>query len=954
MSQPARLTALRLRILAALALLAPGLAPATDGPANPADPDPASPAFDYRQAVLDNGLRVVTLEDFSCPIVAVHLWYHVGSKDENPERQGFAHMFEHMMFRGTDRLGPTDHFDFIRRTGGNCNAYTSFDQTVYVQTLPANQLELALWLEAERMSFLKIDQESFDVERKVVEEERRLGLNRPYGTLFEKLFAEMFRKHPYQWTPIGRIPHLRAAAVQELRDFWTRYYVPNNATLVIVGAVRHDDAQRLAEEYFGWIPRYADPPRVTVREPAWDGPRDVSFKEDNAPAPVVGVVFRSVPLGHPDYYAIQLMTAILGGGQSSRLYRELVAEKELAVAAVAGAFAVEQDGFIAAGAVMTPWGGRLDRVLDAINGHLDKLRNEPVREEELAKARNQALKGLVMENLTVVSKASALGSAAVLEGDVANVNKRLAAIRAVTVADIQRVANHYLDPDKAMKARVQSNLLGSLFGRKNHPEDEAPITAKPETEAPPPGRPGLTRPAHFPQTPPVAGLLEFDPRLNYKSGVLSNGLKVLVVENRELPFVTVQLGLLPGAWTEDKPGTASMALGMLTRGTGRYTEAQLAEELERLAIDLGGSAGMDSASVSASALTEHTERAVQLLAEVVLFPTFPADEFEKLRKQTLTGLAVSTNEPSYIADREFGRRLFGSHPYARAVSGESADVRALQPADLRAWWTTFARPDLAVLIFAGDIDLDYALAISEESLGGWKALGPRPEITLPGIPDPGSRRIYLVDRPGVQSQIRVGHLGITRDHPEWFTSRVASSYFGGAFNSRVNETIRVKKGLTYGARGGWDAQRFAGTFQVSTFSKTDSTVAAVQAIFEEIDRLRSAPPTDKELGDTKTYTLGSFAAGRETPQAVAGQLWQIEAFGLPADYYERYLREVASATADDCVRLAQATVDPDKSVVVIVGPAEKLKKELEAIAPVTVVTPGATEAPAIQRRPDDE
>ena len=235
--------------------------------------------LEYRETVLDNGLRVITHEDFSCPIVVVDLWYHVGSKDEDPERQGFAHMFEHMMFRGTDRLGPTDHFDHIRRIGGSCNAYTSFDQTVYVQRVPANQLELVLWLEAERMSFLRIDQEAFDIERKVVEEERRMGLNAPYGTLLEEALAEMFALHPYRWPPIGKIAHLRAASVPELRSFWMEYYVPNNATLIIAGAVKHEEAQRLARQYFEWIPRAADPPRISIREPLPTAPT-----RDNAAA----------------------------------------------------------------------------------------------------------------------------------------------------------------------------------------------------------------------------------------------------------------------------------------------------------------------------------------------------------------------------------------------------------------------------------------------------------------------------------------------------------------------------------------------------------------------------------------------------------------------------------------------------------------------------------------------
>ena len=222
--------------------------------------------FDYREITLDNGLKVITLEDFSCPIVNVQVWYHVGSKDENPERQGFAHMFEHMMFRGTERLGPTDHMDLVRQAGGDCNAYTSFDQTVYHETLAAHQLELALWLEADRMSALKIDQA-------LVRHRAQSGRGRaPHGARiapsapsWKKSWPRCFQKHPYRWTPIGKIPHLRSAAVQELRDFWTRYYVPNNATLVIAGAVKHAEAQQLAKRHFSWIPRGPDPPRVTSR-----------------------------------------------------------------------------------------------------------------------------------------------------------------------------------------------------------------------------------------------------------------------------------------------------------------------------------------------------------------------------------------------------------------------------------------------------------------------------------------------------------------------------------------------------------------------------------------------------------------------------------------------------------------------------------------------------------------
>jgi zinc protease len=895
--------------------------------------------FDYRRIKLANGLEVITLEDFSCPIVAVQLWYHVGSKDEQPERQGFAHMFEHMMFRGTDKLGPTDHFAYVRRVGGISNGYTGFDRTVYLETLPAKQLKLALWLEAERMTFLKIDQESFDTERKVVEEERRMRLNQPYGTLYEKLMAEVFKVHPYRWTPIGNIPHLRASSVQELRDFWKRYYVPSNATLIIVGAVKHEEAQQLARQYFGWIPRYDEPARVTVREPEPAGKRTVKLEEENAPAPLVGVVYRTVPISHKDCVAVDLLAEILGGGRSSRLYRELVAEKQLAVSADAFTWSLEQDGLLAARAVMPPASEDANSVLEIIEGHISRLRREAVSERELMKAKNQMLRYLVTENLKIESKAEMLGSAAVEYGDVSQANRWLDDIRKVTAADIQRVANEYLTDKRTLEVKVDRNILGAASGMLGiAKEEETPITAEPEKVAPKPGRGGLERSKDWPKEAPVAKVSAAKLTPKYSSKKLENGLKVLVVPNHEVPFVSIQLGLLSGAWTESKPGTAAMTMQMLVKGTSKHSEGVLADELETYAISLSGTSDMDTAMVNVGCLTEHIERAMGLLGEVVLMPSFPEEEFEKLRKQVLTSLAVSSAEPEYIADREFRRKLYGEHPYSRTATGEVEDVNALVIEGLKGWWSKFARPDTSILIFSGDIDKKEAFELAKKTFGGWKAPSERPEKTLSPPAGAAETHIYLVDRPGsTQSQIRIGQLGITRHDKGYFESRMVSNYFGWAYNSRLNESIRVAKGLTYDVGGGYTARRFAGEFEVETFSKTESTAEAVRAVLEEIRRLKAEGPSDNELEDSRSYILGSFVGWRETPQQIAGDLWLIESQNLSKDYLERLLRGIAKAKKTDCEHLVEGTIKPNKLVIVVVGEAEKLKENLEQIAPVTIV-----------------
>lgn len=893
--------------------------------------------FDYQERVLDNGLRVLTLEDFSCPIVSVQVWYHVGSKDENPERQGFAHMFEHMMFRGTDRLGPTDHFDLIRRVGGDNNGYTNFDQTVYLETLPANQLELALWLEAERMTFLKIDQEAFDTERGVVEEESRLTLNQPYGTLVLDVPPALCEGRPYRWTPLGMIAHLRASSVPELRAFWTTYYVPNNATLIIAGAVAHDKAQALAERYFGWIPRAADPPRIPVTELPAGTKRQFTFKPEKAPAPAVALGYLTVPVGHPDYVPLQLLGEIAGSGHSSRVYRRLVAQDRTAVEAQGMAISLECDGGFGVGALLLPLSTKADAAVAALAEEMARFSEAPVTARELEKARNNLLRDLVTERLSVYSKAAALGQACVIEGDTARVNQRIDEIRRCTEEDLLRVAKAYLTPDKATEVRIAQNLFGTLF---SGGKPEEPVVApEPEKEAPPAGRPGVTRPADWPATPPTVDALSYDPTPHAQSRTLANGVKVIVVENHEVPYLSIELHLRGGTWTEGKPGAAAMAMGMLTKGTQRFSEQALADELETYAISMSGVGQMDSSAVYAGCLTEHAERAMDLLAEAALHPAFPEEELAKLKQQVSTELIVEASEPYYIVAREYRHRLYGEHPYARTIRGEVADVAALTPDDLRRWWADNARPDSAWLIFSGDIDLERAATLAEQAFGAWKVGGEKPAVALPPLPEPEPTHIYIVDTPGTQAQIRIGQRGITRSHPGYFTAEVNSGYFGEAFGSRLNRAVRVEKGLTYGAWGGYVAQRLAGEISAGTFTNLDTVDEAIQTVLAEFQRLRDVPPDDKELNDTKTYLAGSFAARREMPQQEAGDVWLLESEGLPPDYYQKMMDHIAGVDGAACAALAQETIDTSRLVIVVVGPAKKLQPELEKIAPVTVVTP---------------
>lgn len=894
--------------------------------------------FDYRETTLDNGLKVITLEDFSSPIVAVQVWYHVGSKNEDPKRQGFAHMFEHMMFKGTDHVGPNEHFELLRRIGARTNGYTSFDKTVYLETVPADQVELALWLEAERMAFLNISQEAVDTERKVVEEELRIQDNEPYGNVYKKIAAGLYTKYPYRWTPIGNLADLRASSTQELRDFWSRYYVPNNATLLIVGALKHEKAQELARTYFSWIKHRPNPPRVKIHESKPDKSRELVIENEIAPAPLSGIVWRTVPHGHPDEIPLDFLSQILGGGDSSRLYRELVADKQLAVMATAWTFNLEKDGVFAAGAMQSP-AGNADQILNSIHNHLKKIQDEGISEEELEKARNNMLKMIVTENLTIESKATLLGTASMIQGDTEKANEVLRKIHSVTREDVQRVARQYLNENQQLVVIVKQNAEG----KKDN--EQAQVTATPEEITPPPGRPGEKRPTDFPKTPPIHSVQPARVTPEYSQHQLDNGLKVMVVKNHEIPFVSVMLGLPYGAWCEDKPAAASMAFSMLTRGTDQYSEAQLAEELERRAITISGQATIDNGTVSLDCLTDQIDDGMRFLAEVVQHPAFDETEFEKLRQQKLAGLAVKQQSPEYLADKELRKQLFGQHPYARTAEGQVQDLQNLSVDDLKSYWDLFARPEQAVLIFAGDIKDSEAVALAQKYLGRWKNQNLLPALQLPEIPPMQPRHIVLVNQPGSsQAQIRVGQLGITRhDQPDYFISRVVGSYFGGSFNSRLNQTIRVEKGLTYGAWASYIAQNRAGYFEVNTFSKTESVPETIQTIFDLLDDLQKNPPAETELKDSKTYIAGSFLLYRETPQQIAGDLWLIESQNLGRDYLDKLFETVRETTEDDCLSLVNRTLRPDEMVVVVVGDADQLEQPLAKIAPVTRISAEETE-----------
>ncbi|HTM18925.1 MAG TPA: pitrilysin family protein, partial [Kofleriaceae bacterium] len=769
--------------------------------------------------------------------------------------------------------------------------------------------------------------------------EYRKGREQPYGKLLDRALPEIFGRHPYAWSPIGDMDQLAQAQVPELQRFWETFYIPNNATLVVVGDVAHADVVALAEKYFGWIPRYPEPPRVTVVEPPASAPRKIKLQEDNGPAPIVALLWRTVPAADHDVLPLELLAQILGGGESSRLYRDLVTDKKVAMFALAGAFELEQDGVLAVGAVLPVLGGQPDQALAALRAHVDRVRRQPVTAAELDKAKNQALRNAVTTLATASSKAGALGSAAVIEHDPAEVNRKLAEIRALTAADLMRAAQKYLPAEREIEVNVEPSIMGFIKNQMNDKPAEQPLP--PPAPATGSGKPGLVRPAGIPDKPPIAAATPARVKPAIAERTLASGLHVVVISDHEVPWITLRLTLDYGAFADpaDRPGTAFLAAGMLTRGTGKHSYAELAEALDRKAIALGGSASMDALTVEASALIDHAGAAAGFLAEAVATPTFPAAELGDLVAQTRTGLAVQERTPEYAAERELRHRLYGGHPYERLPEGRSDDLGKVTADDLKKWWATYARPDAAVLYIAGDIDPERAFTLADQALGGWTASGPRPSIQLPAPAPVGKTRIFLIDRKSDQAQIRIGHVGPTLSDPAWPAIDVLSDAFGGGFDSRLNTRIRVQEGLTYGAGGGFSGQRFGGRFVVSTFSKNATVGKTVAAALDEIKHLKVSPPAGDERALAMDYLLGSFPVQRETPEAIADDLATLHLHGLPATWFDTYLAGVAATSDAAVAAAARRIIDPDHLAIIVIGDAATLKPQLTKIAPVELVKP---------------
>ena len=892
-----------------------------------------APTLHFEKYKLKNGLEVILSQDHRLPLVAVNLWYHVGPANERPGRTGFAHLFEHMMFQGSKHVGDDQHFKMLEGAGASdINGTTDFDRTNYFETLPSNQLALALWLESDRMGYLldTLEQAKLTNQIDVVRNERRQGVeNPPYGLVEEGLFHALYPKgHPYYASVIGSHADLEAVQLADIRDFFRQYYAPNNASLAIVGDFDTAQAKALVEKYFGSIPSGPAVEPITAQTPPITSERRVTVT-DKVELPRLYMGWITAPIYKPGDAELDLLSRILGEGKSSRLYKRLVYEDQIAQDVTATQYSLILGSAFYVQATAKP-GVKLEQIEKAIDEELDKLRKDGPTQDEVDAARN-VIESRIIRRLETLGGfggvADRLNQYNHYLGDPGYLGKDLGRYDQATPASVRKYAQEQLGKD----ARV---VVYGVPGEKAI--DDIP---RREVAAGPPATGTMPDEAWRAKTPEAgkASKLVLPVPTHFQ---LPNGLQVYLLERHALPVMAANLVVLAGSEANpgDRPGLAAFTADMLDEGTATRPALQLSEDADRIGAELATTSTSDYSAVTVRGLKRNADGALELLADVALHPAFSPAEIERTRKQRLTALLQQKDNPNQLAGRTFARIVYGSgHPYGFTELGTEEATQATTREDLAGFWKKGYAPGNSALVVAGDLTPAELRGLAMKYFGDWK--GEAKRGAPPAAPESGARRIVIVDKPGApQTALRVGQVGVARSHPDYIPLQVMATELGGLFSSRINLNLREAHGYTYGAFAFFQYRRGPGPFLAGSSVRADVTAPAVHEIFNELEKMRSSQMTAAELATAKDYLVRSMPGDFETSPNAAAAVRNLFVYHLPLDYYNTLPEKISSVSAADALRVAKQHLAPEKMVVVAVGDRAKIQPELEklGLGPVEV------------------
>jgi zinc protease len=892
---------------------------------------PPVPPIQYQTRTLPNGLRVYAIRDTTSSNVSVQVWYDVGSKDDPRGRSGFAHLFEHMMFKASRNLVPEQFDRLTEDVGGFNNASTNDDYTNYYEVVPANHLQRLLWAEAERMGSLVVEPGFFASERDVVKEELRSRvLAAPYGKLFYLYLPQIsYSVHPYARPGIGSIEDLDAATIDDVRAFHATYYRPDNAVLVVAGNFDPVQFDRWVDQYFGPIARPAAAiPRVTAVEPAQTQARRYTLYEANTPLPAVLIAFPAPPARDADAAAMEVLDGVLSTGESSRLHQTLVYRDRIAAQASSFVDIKQGRGSLAVYAILS--GGQSAEAGEtALRREIARFRDAPVSAAELAEAKNELLTGALRGRETAEGRASAIAEAVIVEGDAGAADRRLARIAAVTPADIQRAARRWLreEASSAILYLPETSREGGAPGDT--------IATAATVLAAPLATPAHVRliepaPANLRVAPPPPGPEIVPPVPTPVVQRLANGLNVIVVQNRELPIVTASLVAAGGSAADPRgrAGAAELAAAVMTEGTATRSAEEIDRAVEALGTSLSGDAGWDGSQLGLTVRTGELGAALAIIADVARNATLADAEIDRQRTNAIDALAVSMRDPGEVAGLAAMRALYGTGVYGHPAGGTAASLRAITRADIERAYRSQWRPRNATLILSGDIDPAQARALAERHFGRWTGMT-EVTVALPSPPAPAQGEIIVIDMPGAgQAAVAVARNAVARSDPRFYRALVANAVLGGGYSARLNQEIRIRRGLSYGAGSGIEARRQAGPFAAQVQTRNDAAAEVLGLVLAEMRRLGAEPVPLAELTARRASLTGDFGRNTETTSGTAGLIGGFVMRGLGPDELARYLPGVLAVTPGEAQAAAAELLAPDGATVVIVGEASQFIERL--------------------------
>jgi zinc protease len=918
------MTSKMIRVVSLLSILV-ALAPSLRGQ-TPARKLPTIPFEKYK---LKNGLEVILSEDHTLPLVSVNIWYHVGPANEKAGRTGFAHLFEHMMFEGSQHVGGKAHFSYLEAAGAtDINGTTNFDRTNYYETVPSNQLELALWLESDRMGYLlgKLDIEKLANQRDVVRNERRQSVeNAPYGLAEETLgHLEFPKTHPYYAQVIGSHADVEAAKLEDVREFFQQYYTPNNATMAISGDFDKASIKALVEKYFGTIPMGPAVPKLDVTTPPITSERR-AVVTDQVELPRVYMGWLTPPVFSAGDAECNVYSQISGGGKSSRLYKSLVYEKQIAQDVSTSMEETRLGTMFELTATAKP-GVKPEDLEKAIDEVLAGLAGQGPTAAEVERARNVIETSLVRGLQRSNGVANRLNYYNQFLGTPDYFAKDIARFDAVKPADVQHVAQTVFKKSaRAVVYAVPGKKVIEDVPKTSEEENKkqaAAAGASKTTMSEEPWRATAPKPGPAPHFVLPAA----------EQAKLPNGLTILLVERHNLPFVSAVLYTMSGSERNpmDKPGLSSFVAQMLNEGTTSRSPLKFAEDADQIGATIESSAGYSSSTVAWSGLSWNAGAAMDLASDAVTHPAFAEKEVERIRSQRVTAVLQENDQPFALAQRTAMHLLYPSSPYGFSAIGTEASNKAITNDELKGFWKNAYAPSDSALAISGDLTMAQAKELAEKYFAGWSGTGGR-EVSL-ATPEQASRSISIVDKPGApQTFLLLASVGARRDTPDYVPLEVMNTALGGLFSSRINMNLREEHGYTYGAQSFFNYRRGVGPFFAGGAIRTDATAPATQELFKELTRIREAELTADELQKSKDSFSKSLVGLFETTGDTASTIGLQFVFSLPMDYYRGLPAAIDKVTAADALRVAKQYIHPDATVVVAVGDRAKIEPELKKL-----------------------